>query len=162
MANLTLIRRGRWRPLTGGEADLCTEMFGAGLEHGRVRIFAQPLAWPDRAFVGGPGLVVWPWRTALVDFAAPDVPLVHQATFVHEMTHVWQAQNGVNLLLGKLRAGDGREAYAYDLPGVSDFHALNIEQQAMVVEHAFVASRGGPAPHPPELYAEHARAWRQA
>lgn len=153
MQSFARTRRGRWRRLTAGEAALAHEMFGDGLDPGRVRLFAQPLPWPVRAFVAGPRLIVWPWRSALADFAAAGVPLSVQAVFVHELTHVWQAQNGVNLALAKLRAGDGARAYDYDLVGGPAFERMNIEQQAMVVQHAFVASRGGPAPYPADLYA---------
>ena len=41
-------------------------------------------------------------------------------------------------------------------------HALNIEQQAMVVEDAFRLSRGGVAPHPQALYAAASAHWRGA
>jgi hypothetical protein len=148
--------------LTDGEADLCTEIFGAGLDARRVRILAWPLAWPVRPFVTGPALVVWPWKAALSDFADPAAGLSRQAMFVHEMTHVWQAQNGINLLLGKLRAGDGSSAYAYDLETAPDFSRMNIEQQAMVVEHAFVAARGGVVPHTIEAYVALSSWWRRA
>ena len=70
----------------------------------------------------------------------------HVAVFIHELVHVWQAQNGLNLLTGKLRAGDGPAAYAYPLDDLCDWGGLNIEQQAMVVEHRFILSRGGRAP----------------
>lgn len=161
MRDLPLTPRGRFRRLTQGEAGLCAEMFGGGLDPRRVRLFAQPLSAWRRAFVAGPSLVVWPWRLALADFADAQAPLQLQAMFVHEMTHVWQAQNGVNLLFAKLRAGDGQAAYAYDLGPSPDFARLNIEQQAMVVQHAFTASRGGPAPHAPELYAALSPGWRR-
>ncbi|MBX3482938.1 MAG: hypothetical protein KIS90_12030 [Phenylobacterium sp.] len=146
------------RRLTAGERGLAAEVFGAGLDAGRVRILATPV-W-NRAFVAGPALIVWPARTAPLDFAAE--PLARQAVFVHELTHVWQAQKGVRLLAAKLRAGDGAASYAYDLERGPAFAALNIEQQAMVVEHAFVASRGGATPHPAALYAEAAPAWRRS
>ncbi|MFN3584742.1 hypothetical protein [Phenylobacterium sp.] len=148
------------RRLAAGERELCAEVFGPALDAGRVRLFALP-AW-TRAFVAGPALIVWPARTARADFAAPHVPLRDQATFVHELAHVWQAQHGVSLLLAKLKAGDRPASYAYDLAQGPDFQELNIEQQAMVVEHAFLASRGGHAPHPPELYANARSAWRRA
>jgi hypothetical protein len=153
MEPMARTRRGRWRPLTAGEAALGAELFGDQLNPGIVRLFAQPLSWPVRAFVAGPRLIVWPWRAALADFSAADAPLAVQAVFVHELTHVWQAQNGVNLLLAKLRAGDGRRAYDYDLTGGPDFAQLNIEQQAMVVQHAFTARRGGRTPYSAEVYA---------
>jgi len=147
------------RRLTPGERGLSAEMFGAGLDAGRVRLLALPV-W-NRAFVAGPGLMVWPAATIREDFAAPEVPLAVQAVFVHELTHVWQAQHGVALLLAKIKAGDSAASYAYDLDGGRPFTAMNIEQQAMVVEHAFVASRGGATPHPAPRYAEASACWRQ-
>ncbi len=148
----------RLRRLTGAEHALAHEVFGAGIAPERVRILSLPL-W-KRAFVAGPGLIVWPARTVRSDFADPETPLRVQAVFVHELTHVWQAQNGIGLLVAKLRAGDGEAAYAYDLNLGPNFPDLNIEQQAMVVEHAFVASRGGHAPHPQTLYAAQSVHWR--
>ena len=148
------------RRLTAGEQALAAEWFGAGLDARRVRILAIPL-W-NRAFVAGPGLVVWPRVSARLDFSASDTPLRTQAVFVHELTHVWQAQNGVSLILSKLRAGDSDASYAYDLSGQPEFSRMNIEQQAMVVEHAFLASRGGRAPHPAETYAAMSSQWRRA
>ena len=145
------------RRLTVGEKALAREMFGDGLDPGRVRILAIPV-W-NRAFVAGPRLIVWPARGLPPDFAA--APLSLQATFVHELAHVWQAQNGVQLLLAKLKAGDGPAAYAYELKADLDFLALNIEQQAMVVEHAFLASRGVSAPRPSADYAALSPAWRR-
>jgi hypothetical protein len=144
------------RRLTAAERALGREVFGAALELGRVRILALPL-WP-RAFVAGPGLIVWP-RAALPDDLGA-APLGLQAVFVHELVHVWQAQRGVCLALAKIRAGDGPRAYAYDLAQAADFARLNIEQQAMVVQHAFLAARGALAPDAAELYARLSPAWR--
>lgn len=143
------------RRLTLAERALAAEMFGDGLDAGRVRILALPV-WP-RAFVAGGSLIVWPARELPADFG--DAPIGAQATFVHELTHVWQAQQGLSLVLGKLRAGDSPAAYAYELTHETDFAALNIEQQAMVVEHAFLTARGQSAPCAPELYENIACAW---
>ncbi|WP_240606383.1 hypothetical protein [Phenylobacterium kunshanense] len=150
----------RLRRLSPGERALAAEVFGAGLDAGRVRILALPL-W-RRAFVAGPGLIVWPAASLPADFAASEVPLRAQAVFVHELTHVWQAQNGVRLLLAKIKAGDSAASYAYDLERGPGFLAMNIEQQAMVVEHAFLASRGGETPHPASLYVEARHIWWRA
>lgn len=146
------------RRLTPAERALGAEMFGAGLDTRRVRVLAVPV-WP-RAFVAGPGLIVWPAAEALLDFG--DAPLALQAVFVHELTHVWQAQNGIALILAKIKAGDGARAYAYDLTGDRGFAALNIEQQAMVVQHAFLAARGAATQHPAGIYADAASGWRRA
>jgi hypothetical protein len=150
------MRAGAFRTLTTGERGLAHEMFGEGLDADRVWIFAIPV-WP-RAFVPGGRLVVWPAREAWTDFSL--APLVLQSVFVHELTHVWQAQNGVNLLAAKLRAGDGPAAYAYDLSKTGNLLELNIEQQAMVIQHAFIAARGGSAPHDGEAYARILGTWR--
>jgi hypothetical protein len=144
------------RRLTEGERALAAEMFGPALDAARVRILALPV-W-TRAFVAGPTLMVWPAAEAVLDFA--DAPLAVQAVFVHELTHVWQAQQGVGLLRAKLKAGDSRAAYVYDLAAGPAFTALNIEQQAMVVQDAFLSRRGQRTPHPAELYAEAASTWR--
>jgi hypothetical protein len=63
-------------------------------------------------------------------------------------------------LIGKLKAGDREASYAYDLDGAPDFSRLNIEQQAMVVQHAFVLRRGGRAPYDATAYAAVLPAWR--
>lgn len=149
-----------FRRLANGECALAEEVFGSGLDARRVRVLSIPL-W-NRAFVAGGSLMVWPAASMLADFGAECVPLSLQATFVHELTHVWQAQHGVFLPWAKLRAGDSLASYAYDLDAGPSFEGLNIEQQAMVVEHAFLASRGVAAQHPATTYANLRQSWRQA
>src|SRR5258707_491782 len=98
--------RFRLRRLTPGERALAHEVFGESIRPEKVRILAVPL-W-RRAFVAGAGLIVWPARALPADFAL--APLRQQASFVHELTHVWQAQSGVALLRAKLKAGDSAAA----------------------------------------------------
>ena len=143
------------RRLTPGERALAKETFGAAIDLDRVTILAAPVL--RRAFVAGPALIVWPARSLPDDFS--QAPLGAKATFIHELVHVWQAQSGVRLLLAKLKAGDSAAAYAYDLAQGPEFAKLNIEQQAMVVEHAFLAERGAQTPHPREAYAALDRPW---
>src|SRR5690349_20758608 len=100
------------RALTAGERALAEGAFGDALRLDAIRIMASP--WPfDRAFVPGHWFgkdwIVWPWRTLPADIAKE--PLKLQATFIHELTHVWQAQQGVNLITGKIRAGDKPSSY---------------------------------------------------
>jgi hypothetical protein len=141
------------RPLTSGEADLAREAFGDALCCESIRLLGVP--WPfRRAFVPGHWFgrdwIVWPRRILPPDIAA--APLKLQAVLVHELTHVWQAQRGVNLLTGKLRAGDRPASYAYPTGMDCEWGGLNIEQQAMVVEHRFRLLRGGDVPAPAEFY----------
>lgn len=141
------------RPLTTGETGLAREAFGDALDCRSIRFLPAP--WPfDRAFVPGRWFgrdwIVWPHRTLPRDIAAE--PLRIQAVLVHELTHVWQAQQGVNLLTGKLKAGDRPASYDYPTGMDCSWGELNIEQQAMVVEHRFRLLRGGAAPAPAEFY----------
>lgn len=135
------------RALTEGERALATEAFGDALQLERLRFLSAP--WPfDRAFVPGRWFgrdwIVWPGASLPADMAA--APLRFQAVFVHELTHVWQAQQGINLLSGKIRAGDRPSSYEYPVGMDCDWGRLNIEQQAMVVEHRFRLTRGQRTP----------------
>lgn len=134
------------RSLTADERRLIQQEFSDTVRLDEVRLVAMP--WPFyRAFVPGRAFgrswICWPGRGLPDDLAA--APLSLQAVLIHEMVHVWQAQTGVNLLTEKLRAGDGPRAYRYpDAP--CGWEALNIEQQAMTVEHRFRARRGQGVP----------------
>ncbi len=142
----------RW--LTGAEQALARAVFGSGIRTERVRIFAQPVF--PRPFTPGSAGIVYPVAESLADFT--EGSLQDQATFVHEMVHIWQAQKGVILPLAKLRAGDSDAAYRYDLDRQA-FPEMNIEQQARVVEHDFVLQHqetlltGRPPPVPAARYA---------
>ena len=99
------------RALTAEEAELARETFGGAVRLARVRILALP--WPfNRAFVPGRWFgrdwILWPASSLPENFIHASVHL--QGVLMHELTHVWQAQQGVNLLLEKLRAGDGPRA----------------------------------------------------
>lgn len=141
------------RSLTPAERRLAEVEFGTALNLDRVRLLGTP--WPfDRAFVPGDWFsrdwILWPARGLPKDFAVAPISL--QAVFIHELVHVWQAQMGVNLLAAKLKAGDGPSAYGY--PGAPcGWDDLNIEQQAMTVEHRFRISRGQRVPEAAALYA---------
>ena len=133
------------RALTAGEVALAREAFGAALQLETVRL----IGWPfRRAFVAGRWFgrdwIVWPHKAMAGDFASASLHM--QGVLVHELTHVWQAQQGVNLLFAKLKAGDDAAAYAYSADPDCRWNSLNIEQQAMVMEHRFHRMRGGRAP----------------
>ena len=137
------------RALAEGERALARAVFGDQLQVDTIRLLRAPWPWwpLSRAFVPGRWFgrdwIVWPRRRAADDLTHGT--LTDEATLVHELVHVWQAQQGVNLLIAKLKAGDRAESYRYPLTDCA-WTGLNIEQQAMVVEHAFRLSRGGTVP----------------
>lgn len=143
----------RIRPLTDAEKVLAREVFGQSIDLDRVRFFNAP--WPiNRAFVPGRWFgrywIVWPARHAVEDMSCAALPV--QAVFIHELVHVYQAQRGVNLLWAKIRAGDSEASYRYPVHDACHWPALNIEQQAMVVEHRFRLSRGMNVPADKAFY----------
>jgi hypothetical protein len=79
------------------------------------------------------------------DFAA--APLSLQALFVHEMVHVWQAQQRGRWYLPLMRHPFCRYHYAVR-PGWP-LVRYGIEQQAEIVKHAFLARRGAAVPGSP-------------
>lgn len=136
---------GAWatRPLTVGERALATRVFGDAIRLETIRFLGSP--WPfNRAFVAGRWFgrewITWPGDWLRADYAVEG--LKRRATFVHELVHVWQAQQGVNLAWAKIRAGDDADAYGYVADDDCRWDGLNIEQQAMVVEHAYRLSEG--------------------
>ncbi|WP_296818118.1 hypothetical protein [Brevundimonas sp.] len=135
------------RRLTAGERAIADAVFDGALRLDTIRILAAPSPF-KRAFVPGRGFerewIVWPVEGWSDDFSTG--PLRTRSAFVHELVHVWQAQQGVNLALAKLKAGDGVRAYAYTPDETCRWVSLNIEQQAMVVEHAYRLSQGATAP----------------
>ena len=146
-------RGWRKRALTDAEKALARRVFGDRIELDTIRFVGSPTPF-DRAFVAGRWFgrdwIVWPNTTLADDYTTQK--LSRRATFIHELVHIWQAQQGVNLALAKLRAGDGPKAYAYPADQTCVWAGLNIEQQASVVEHAYRLSEGGTAPAAQAFY----------
>ena len=69
-------------------------------------------------------------------------PLHVQGFFIHEMTHVWQAQTRGRLYLPLMRHPFCRYRYRA-VPG-RPFDRYGLEQQAEIVRHAFLARNGAP------------------
>ncbi len=141
------------RALTDGEIALARSVFGDRIELAAIRLVRLP-AFLRRAFVpgrfAGRSWIFWPAGSWGEDLSQG--PLRRRATLVHELVHVWQAQQGINLLIGKLRAGDGPKAYAYRCDADVAWDGLNIEQQASVVEHRYLLAQGATVPGSDAFY----------
>lgn len=72
------------------------------------------------------------------DFSIADLRL--QGLFIHEMTHVWQAQTKGNWYLPLCRSFSRR--YDYSLKPGWRLERYGIEQQAEIVRHAFLLRNG--------------------
>src|SRR5438270_5014721 len=126
------------RPLTPGEIELAHSIFGDAIDYAKVRL-VQGKWWPFQprnAAMAPMGHIYFHpvaggWSD---DFAAE--PLVRQGFFIHEMTHVWQAQAKGRVYLLLMRHPFCR--YRYALKPGKPFAAYGIEQQAEIVCHRFL------------------------
>jgi hypothetical protein len=132
------MKAGNRRPLTAGERALAYGVFGDRLPLDGLRVLQAP-PLPFLAMVPlGKTILFSRWRAAL-DFSAADSG--EQGWFIHELAHCWQARRGVPLVFAKLRAL-GVRAYRYAAAPEKHFDDYNIEQQAEIVRHLFLARLG--------------------
>ncbi|CCW17818.1 probable vgr related protein [Sphingobium indicum BiD32] len=130
------------RYLTPDEVALARGVFGQAIDYDRVRVHARKW-WPfqPRGMTMAPDGDLWfhpDGGLFCADFC--ESPLHIQGHFIHEMTHVWQAQRSGRWWLPLMRHPFCRYDYAI-VPG-KPFARYGIEQQAEIVRHAFLLRRG--------------------
>ena len=130
----------RSRGLTDAEISISRCIFGDAIEYEFVTLICRKwFVFQPRNVLMAPNGHIWfhpdghLWRE---DFG--EAPLSSQAHFIHEMTHVWQHQQGVNLIFKR------HPFCSYDYKLVPDqaFENYGIEQQAEIVRHAFMLQQG--------------------
>jgi len=148
----------RRRPLTAGEIALGKTVFGDDIAWGAVKVLQAPSQLGFGAMVPrGRTIVFSRWR-AVEDFA--QAPLGEQGWFVHELMHVWQAARGVFLAGAKLNAL-GKGAYFYTSKPGARLRDYNIERQAEIARHLFLARNNAREPGmPPRAWLEEVWATR--
>lgn len=127
------------RALTRGEIALAQSIFADEIAWARVRVIQAPPAGFGAMAPFRYAIIFSGWAAAL-DFST--APLAEQGWFIHELAHIWQAGQGVNLPFAKLSAL-GRNAYAVRLTPEKSFSDYNIEQQAEIVRGVFLARAAG-------------------
>ena len=144
------VARVESRCLTDGEIALARSVFGDAIDYPRVRLIRGKW-WPfqprNAAMAPNGNIYFHPvaggWSR---DFACE--PLGRQGFFIHEMTHVWQAQKGGRFYLPLMRHPFCR--YRYRLTPEKRFRSYGLEQQAEIVKDIFLAQRRGrPLDGPP-------------
>jgi hypothetical protein len=139
------------RALTLEEASLARSLFGDAIDYGRVRVHNRKY-WPfqPRRVTMAPDGDLWFHPAGGLfcdDFCAS--PLNVQGLFIHEMTHVWQAQRSGKYWLPLMRHPFCR--YSYDVVPGKPFDRYGIEQQAEIVRHAFLLKQGVQVAGKPDL-----------
>jgi hypothetical protein len=130
------------RPLTSGEIELARSVFGDAIDYGRVSLVRRKwwLFQPRGIVMAPSGNIHFHPKSALwsEDFSREGLPL--QGLFIHEMTHVWQAQTRGRWYLPLMRHPFCR--YSYRLVDGRPFARYGLEQQAEIVRHRFLADHG--------------------
>jgi hypothetical protein len=132
------------RSLTPGEIQLARSVFGDAIDYSQVTLI-EGKWWPfhpRNAAMAPMGHIYFHphgggWSE---DFSAE--PLHRQAFWIHEMTHVWQAQAKGRFYLPLMRHPFCR--YRYRLVPGRRFERYGLEQQAEIVRHRFLANHGAP------------------
>ena len=130
------------RPLTSGEIELARSVFGDAIDYALVSLVRRKW-WPfqPRGIVMAPsGNIHFHPASTLwsQDFSRESLSL--QGLFIHEMTHVWQAQTRGRWYLPLMRHPFCR--YSYQLVDGRPFGRYGLEQQAEIIRHRFLADRG--------------------
>lgn len=139
------------RGLNAGENEIVRAIFAEEIDTARVRIYRRkwfPLQ-PRNVVMAPCGHIHFHPRDDLwcEDFSAAS--LTRQGLFIHEMTHVWQAQKRGRLYLPLMRHPFCR--YRYTLKPGWPLERYGLEQQAEIVRHAFLLRHGATIPNAPAL-----------
>ncbi len=128
------------RPLTQAERQLAARMFGASIDLDPVRIRKRKwwLFQPRHTVMAPRGNIHFHPRGDSYCACFGDGTPAGQGLFLHEMTHIWQHQSGINLLLRRHPFC----RYDYDFEVGKPFERYGIEQQAEIVRHVFLMRLG--------------------
>lgn len=128
------------RALTKGEIAFGAIVFEDELDWPRLRVMQAPRLGFGAMVPLGKTIVFSKWP-AVRDFAAAGPG--EQGWFVHELMHMWQAAHGTPLALAKLGAL-GAKAYKYAPKPHAKLGDYNIERQAEIARHLYLARIGYP------------------
>ncbi|MEQ1510581.1 MAG: vgr related protein [Sphingopyxis sp.] len=141
------------RPLTAGEIALARGVFGDDIDYDRVEIRRRKWAFfqPRRVIMAPMGhLHFHPHGDIYCDDFC-ETPVERQGLFIHEMTHVWQAQRRGRWFLVLMRWPFDR--YSYTLKPGWPLQRYGLEQQAEIVRHYFLLSKRRTVPGAPSIAA---------
>lgn len=137
------------RPLTSGEITMAKKVFREHINYSKVKIHDGNYLWVGQAdgmAMTPDGDIYFSAQGHVNDFSSSTNSAATKAWFIHEMTHVWQYQSGVNVRVQGLwtlvTGGYGSHKKAYSYYKVENyrkkFTEFNIEQQASIVGDYFL------------------------
>lgn len=137
------------RFLTDGEIELARSIFIDSIDYREVRIVRRKwwLFHPKNTAMAPCGNIHFHPLGSLWSADFSKEPLHLQGFFIHEMTHVWQAQTRGRFYLPLMRHPFCR--YRYQVQPGRPFGRYGLEQQAEIVRHVFLAEKGANIMAPP-------------
>lgn len=127
--------------MTRGEIDMARTVFGDAIDYHRVLIKTKALPGRSHAYNG---IIRINAREYQADYSLASQK--NRATFIHELAHIWQEQKNVNVVGSAIdlffQGGYSNKSSAYrygDIRAIDRLSRLNIEQQATIVEHFYLA-----------------------
>ena len=124
------------RSLTTGEIALARSVFGDSIDLDAVQL--KTAWWVLKHYAVSPnGNIYFNPADWITDFS--DASLSKKSWLLHELTHVWQLQQGLKVVRGALI--DRR--YDYVLKTGKSFFNYGIEQQARMVQDYFIRRQRG-------------------
>lgn len=133
------------RSLTPGEISICQQVFGNLIDYSTVRVMNHPyLPWQSRHVIMAPsGYIHARNLNYREDYSHES--LAYQALFIHEMTHIYQYQQKINVVLkGALLQSAyflslrKYNPYKYQFNPNKSFSHYNIEQQGDIARDIFL------------------------
>lgn len=122
-----LLTQQKSRPLTAGEIDMAKSVFGGTLDTSNIRL--KTAWWVLKGYAVSPnGNIYFNQNDWIDDFSQENLWL--RAWLIHELTHVWQLQQGISVL----RKALFNRKYSYVLKADKPFFSYGVEQQARMVE----------------------------
>lgn len=142
------------RTLTKKEVALAREVFGDSIDYSRVRVHSAPyLPWLEkRAMTPSGEIFLGAHYHAYRRYSGHDLSEMKPDGFIHEMTHVWQYQNGIlNPVIASIKERLNRnlgyeDAYSYFLEAEKDLVDYGLEQQAQIIEDSHALEKQGTYP----------------
>ena len=135
----------QYRSLTDGEIALCRRVYANLIDYQKVRVMNHPfLPWQSvHMFMAPTGDIHARKFNYSSDYSRRS--LGYQAVFIHEMAHVFQHQQNINVLakgallqIAHFVSFKKYNPYAYQLKPNKTFFDYNIEQQGDIAKDIFL------------------------
>jgi len=136
--------RGKVLSVAGESVEMADTVFHGAIDYTKVKVFNKKFIFfqPNQRPMSPNGNIYYSPkgtgdRAYMADFSTGT--MAAKATFIHELTHVWQHQNGVNVTA----RGIVQRNYEYlPLDTKKSLEDYGIEQQGSIVEHYFYLING--------------------